>query len=261
MEWIPAPSGSFPDYTQATAPSSPSSGEFWWDTSVHVLKRYNGSSWEWVGLDDLSNVDTSGKADTNIVEWDTGSSNWVDVVKPSGGASGTWTLIAEDDLASAGSITFSSIPASYDFLRIVGPIRLVRTGGGDQVRVRVGNGSVDTGTNYSYFHYTKSNFGTSPTGATAANGMRIGHFPASSAASGVFGTLDLTISMYAETGSQRHFLAVPDAWYDTVSGDYHSTQSGGHWKNTADAIDIVTITAWNGTNLAAGSHLKLYGIT
>lgn len=84
--WTDRHAGRFPHYTQSTAPSNPTSSEFWWDLTVHVLKRYNGTSWEWVGLDDLANVDTSGKADTNILEWDTDADPdvWTPVAKPSG---------------------------------------------------------------------------------------------------------------------------------------------------------------------------------
>lgn len=77
----------FPDYDQTATPSSPSAGQFWWDRNVHVLKRYDGAEWQWVGLDDLKNVDTAGKSDTNILEWDTDldPDAWTAVVKPSGG--------------------------------------------------------------------------------------------------------------------------------------------------------------------------------
>lgn len=89
MPWTPAPGGgsAFPDYDQTATPTSPSAGEFWWDRSVHVLKRYNGTSWDWIGLDDLANVNTAGKADTSILEWDTDGDPdaWIDTAKPSGG--------------------------------------------------------------------------------------------------------------------------------------------------------------------------------
>lgn len=114
MEWIPSASGgssSFPDYTQGTAPASPSSGEFWWDTSTHVLKRYDGSAWQWVGLDDLANVDTTGKADTSILEWDTDvdPDAWVDTAKPSGGGgSGGAIVDYAEAKRTSGNITVSN---------------------------------------------------------------------------------------------------------------------------------------------------------
>lgn len=106
--WTPASAGGFPDYTQSTAPGSPSSGEFWFDTSIHVLKYYDGAAWQWVGVDALSNVDTSGKADTDILEWDTTTSKWVDITKPSGGGGGS----ALNDLSD---VTISAAAAG-DFL-------------------------------------------------------------------------------------------------------------------------------------------------
>lgn len=89
MPWHAGPTSTgFPHYDQGTTPASPSAGEFWWDRNIHVLKRYNGTSWDWVGLDDLANVDASGKADSNILEWDTAPDPdaWVAAVKPSGGS-------------------------------------------------------------------------------------------------------------------------------------------------------------------------------
>lgn len=109
----------FPTYDQTATPSSPSSGEFWWDQNIDVLKRYDGAAWQWVGLDDLANVNTTGKADTNIVEWDTGTSEWVDVAKPSGGGGGgaaidDRTLEFEDTTDDTTKITTVAGTVSYD---------------------------------------------------------------------------------------------------------------------------------------------------
>lgn len=109
MPWTGGSGGAFPDYDQTTTPVSPSSGEFWWDRNVHVLKRYNGTSWDWVGLDDLSNVDTTGKSDSNILEWDTTPTPdaWIAATKPSGGGS---PLGAQVRQASTGTTLPNATP-------------------------------------------------------------------------------------------------------------------------------------------------------
>lgn len=136
---------SFPTYDQAATPSSPSAGEFWWDRNIHVLKRYDGTAWRWVGLDDLSNVDTAGKADSNILEWDTDPDPdvWTSAAKPSGGSGSSPTGSAAMDEITASETTSST---SYTDLATAGPEVTLDVPSSGKVLIAIGcQGAADTG--------------------------------------------------------------------------------------------------------------------
>ena len=62
-------------------------------------------------------------------------------------AGSTYTPIASTTLAGATSYTFTSIPATYTDLILIG--NLIQSGSAINSYIQVGNGSVDTGSNYS----------------------------------------------------------------------------------------------------------------
>lgn len=174
-----------------------------------------------------------------------------------GGGSAGRTLITDTTLGSDGTFTFSSIPSGYKHLSIEGRLRSDNATTLDRYDVRVGNGTVDTGSNYLY---TSQRFGTtsgtkesasdtsfSPTNSCAAN----------TATAGVFSFLEFTIQNYADTATGR----VVDGRHGyKSSSDGYQGIIAGQWANTADVIDIITVAPALGTNFKAGSRLALYGL-
>ena len=158
----------------------------------------------------------------------------------------TYEPIASQTLGSAAAtVTFSSIPQGYTDLVLVA--NLISTSSA-RVKVRVGNGSIDTGSNYSYT-------------ILVGNGT--------SASSGRESSI---------TELNYYWNAIPSGWsnyiiqfqnysnattYKTVLGRGNSTAvetfaNVGLWRSTS-AINIIEIRANTGS-FDTGSTFSLYGI-
>jgi hypothetical protein len=80
----------------------------------------------------------------------------------------TYTELATQTLStSAASVTFSSIPSGYTDLIIVSSQFYVSTGGDRFATFQVGNGTVNTGSNYSWTYL--DTYGGSPSTGRTAN--------------------------------------------------------------------------------------------
>jgi hypothetical protein len=162
----------------------------------------------------------------------------------------TYEPIATYTIPSAQtSYTFTAIPATYT------DIVLVATGKVDvasTTKLNVGNGSIDTGANYSWT--VLSGDGTSATAyrensSSHTQNERFANWDATNASITIIQLLN-----YANTSSYKTWLS---------RGTNASTGNDaivGTWRNTA-AIDQIRITATNATrNLAAGTTITIYGI-
>jgi len=156
----------------------------------------------------------------------------------------TYEKIATTTLGSAtASYTFSSISGSYTDLVLV----LVGSNSNGAYLIQVGNGSVDTGTNYSRtFMY--------------GDGSVAGSNKSTSASSIVAtsGTLSLQPSImnfmnYSNTTTYKTLLTRGnDSAYSTAA-------IVGLWRSTS-AINTIKIAGFGGVNLDTGSTFTLYGI-
>ena len=165
----------------------------------------------------------------------------------------TYEPIATTTLGSTqASYTFSSISGSYTDLILI----LSGYGTADDVPTcQVGNGSVDTGTNYSTT-YISGNGTTASSGRYATQSfIRI------QSQSGV-GTTSSHIGSYI-----THFMNYSNTTtYKTVlcranqnSGSYPATEADVNtWRSTS-AINTIKISPYAGS-LGAGTMLTLYGI-
>lgn len=189
----------------------------------------------------------------NLVVTDLGSGEVaVDAASGGTGGSGEFTLIEEVLLAAdATHIEFSSIAATFKDLLFVGRLRSDRGATTDALEVRVGNTSVDTGSNYDWL--TQTNAATaSGSGATSA---RLGNALAgNNARTNLYGQMRLLLIDYAETTYERGFEATGGAPGITASNGV------GSWRNRTDVIDVVRFFPTNGPNFLAGSMIRLYGV-
>lgn len=167
-------------------------------------------------------------------------------------ATNTYVALATQTLASpAASVTFSSIPQGYTDLVVVTQYPFVSTG----VRYatyQVGNGTVDTGTNYSNTYL--DTYPGSPNSGRSAN-LTFGLFSYSSSAG--LSTSQTQFGMmhfmnYSNTTTFKTTLS-----RNMSAGDMTSLY-GNLWRSTA-AINIITITS-GGANFATGSTFSIYGI-
>ena len=163
----------------------------------------------------------------------------------------TYEPIATQTLGTAtGTVTFSSIPQTYTDLIIVSSQLYVSTGGDRYATFQVGNGSVDTGSNYSWT-YLDSYPGTPSSGRTANSTYGL-HSYTSSIPTTTAMICNMHIQNYSNTTTNKTTLHRFNA-STAITGAYVNL-----WRSTA-AINIITITA-NGANFATGSTFTLYGI-
>lgn len=172
-----------------------------------------------------------------------------------GGGSGL-SLISSGSLAGVATITISSIPATYNHLRLYVIGQSTDAGGGNLI-IRFGNGSVDSGTNY--YRTAIRVVNTSPTHASDVGSNHLLY----------------VCSMGGNTNSTRygfHIMDIPfyKSAYQKSAIYQHSLSDGvspagqiyvsgrGVWTNTA-AIDYLGISITAG-NFATGSEYILYGL-
>jgi len=160
-------------------------------------------------------------------------------------AGATYEPIATNTLGSAqATVTFSSISGSYtDLVLIIGG----KNASSDQgIVTQVGNGSIDTGSNYSTTYLIGD-------GTNATSGR------ASSATSIIAGRMDNV----ASTSIINYMNYSNTTTYKTVLGRGNDgalvIQHVGLWRNTA-AINTINVFNLSSVNFAAGTVLTLYGI-
>jgi hypothetical protein len=161
-------------------------------------------------------------------------------------AGATYFPLATTTLASAAaSYTFSSIPSTYT------DIILVINGGttvNGQFRLQVGNGSVDTASNYSgtqmYAYSTTVGAGRE----TAATNPYVG---ATSTNKSIH---TIQFMNYSNTTTYKTWL---NKGGDT--GQQQNDVSVYLWRSTS-AINIIKLASDGGSSISAGTTLTLYGI-
>ena len=160
-------------------------------------------------------------------------------------AGATYEPIATITLGSnTATVTFSSISGSYtDLVLIIGG----KNASSDQgIVTQVGNGSIDTGSNYSTTYLIGD-------GTSATSGR------ASSATSIIAGRMDNV----ASTSIINYMNYSNTTTYKTVLGRGNDgalvIQHVGLWRNTA-AINTINVFNLSSVNFAAGTVLTLYGI-
>ena len=160
----------------------------------------------------------------------------------------TYVPIATYTIPSATpSYTFTTIPNTYTDLVLVGNYSF--TGGTNYTVAQVGNGSIDTGSNYS-FTVLNGN-GSSPSSYRDSNKTYM--------------QLDTNLTGSAQAMSILHFQNYANtSVYKTIMG--RSSAAGSLvsayvnlWRSTS-AINQIKIFDFSGNNLTAGSTFTLYGI-
>jgi hypothetical protein len=172
----------------------------------------------------------------------------------------TFTPIATYTLPStASSYTFTSIPSTYTDLYLT--VTAKGTGPGDYVKIRVGNGSVDTGTNYSYTDfYVSSTTGSMGYGYEVNKDFAYIHGFGGQMNSGnaaPFGG-EAHIFDYANTSTQKRIFTRGFGGRDGSPQEPASEMMTHSWRSTA-AINTLQVYV-GGYSMAAGSTFSLYGI-
>lgn len=181
---------------------------------------------------------------------------WAAAGAGGGAAAGAYELISTQTLTgTAASVTFSSIPSTYNHLQIRAVARTDRSGSADDLMMLRLNG--DTAANYNS-HYLYGAGGTpasasSLTDTYIRNNMRVAG--ATFATSG-FAPLILDILDYSATTKYKTVRS-----FSGLSGTTNEVTLGsGAWRNTAAITTIQFGMYLTSTNFVAGTRFSLYGI-
>jgi hypothetical protein len=157
----------------------------------------------------------------------------------------TYTPLATVTLGSAAaSVTFSSIPATYRDLILIG----VATGSTTlQGRIRL-NG--DTGSNYNYVRMSGS--GSAATSVSAVN-QTFG-FVSGIAQATTTGALQIKIDIMDYSATDKHTTVVSRADQAANGAEAFANR----WANTAAVTSVQVLTSTG--NWAIGSTFNLYGV-
>lgn len=159
-------------------------------------------------------------------------------------AGSTYTPIATTTLGSAAaSYTFSSISGSYTDLIIV-----IQSTNTRSLFYRVGNGSVDSGSNYSRTQLIGD--GSSATSGRASSENKA-YMSLTTDVGGVYQTIT-QLNNYSNTTTYKTFLTRYN------DANKYAAALVSLWRSTA-AINIITITG-DGGDIPSGTSLTLYGI-
>jgi len=130
-------------YVGATAPTSPAEGDLWYDSANDALKSYNGTAWEFVGyqnLTDLEDVNVTSIASGDHLTWNGTSfvnSNFESDVE--GLLSATNTGTGHGDLSYANGVyTFDRVTAA----EIRSEVSVVDAGGDGSLAYDSGTGVI-----------------------------------------------------------------------------------------------------------------------
>ena len=150
--------------------------------------------------------------------------------------------------SSFSNYTFTSIPSTFTDLILVG--NFGTTSGGANIALQVGNGSIDTGSNYS-FTYVNGDGSTAATGR-ASNSAQVYIDYSAYAGSSINATYIWQIQNYASTSV-----------YKSISGRANTASVGtnataGVWRSTS-AINQIKVDQQS-TSFLANSRFTLYGI-
>ena len=160
-------------------------------------------------------------------------------------AGATYEPLATTTLSSAAaSVTFSSISGSYTDLVLIAAHQNASQSG---VRVQVGNGSVDTGSNYSITYLLGD--GSSATSGRASNDTS---FDFAFVAANSESNLIINMMNYANTTTYKTFVTRNNGAAQGV------TARVGLWRSTS-AINEIKLAPSTG-NFNSGSTFTLYGI-
>lgn len=163
-------------------------------------------------------------------------------------ATNTYVALSTQTLGSpAASVTFSSIPQGYTDLVLMMNAGSSTTG--TNFDIRVGNGSVDTGTNYSRTYM----YGNGSSANSSRNSNLSFWAMPDMQTNTVQNTSTVHIMNYSNTTTYKTALTragtASSATYAVVS----------LWRSTS-AIDTVQIYPENASNFVTGSTFTIYGI-
>lgn len=157
---------------------------------------------------------------------------------------------------SSGTITFSSIPSTYQHLQIRGIVRDTSTGTiASSMSIRTGTTSVDTGTNYARHRLSGNGSTVTAQGFSSETSVTIPSLvPNGSTTADIVGVFIIDIHDYAASSKYKTIRALAGQDRNGV-GEIHL--ASGLWMSTSS---IGTISLFTSNNFTTTSTFALYGI-
>ena len=164
------------------------------------------------------------------------------------------TTYLEDDAAS---ITFSSIPQTYENLQLRCSIHYTSLNAYNEVFIQLGTGgTVDTGTNYAVQGMRGENTYTWERQTEGDNEIYVQYGAASTSGGANYSLMVTDLFNYASTTKTKPTLSTL-SFHGPSAGYFYSTMYGGAWDNTG-AVSDIKISADSG-NVGRGTVVTLYG--
>jgi hypothetical protein len=156
----------------------------------------------------------------------------------------------------ASAVDFTGIPQVYKHLQIRSILRSTRSDTSDGPQIRLGNGSIDTGANYSWHFLKGDGSGASTNSFANSTYIGLGDFPAASRTSGVFGLFVVDILDYQNTNKYKTARGL-NGYESNGAGDLRFITAS--WRSTS-AVDTIRVLPEVGPNFSQYSSFALYGI-
>ena len=174
------------------------------------------------------------------------------------GAAPTYVKLASYTVPSAvASYTFSNIPQGYTDLVVITQAGV--TASGNAGYMRVGNSSVDTGTNYSTTYIT-GNGSTAVGGRYTSSSLGVSFLQPGWGNQASLYTIGVSnIMNYANTTTYKTIVSRSGSAGTATASGVASEAGVGSWRSTA-AINIITLYPEASTTWLSGSTFTLYGI-
>jgi hypothetical protein len=251
---------------QASAPSTPASGKIRFYAKTDGKLYYKDDTGTEYAVDDPSNVaqavfnegsapSTPASGKVSLYAKTDGLLYSKDDAGVEGVVTGVEQIIASGTFGAVTSITISGIPSTYNHLRLY---VMARTSSvtADNMVLRVGNGSVDSGLNYQRTRFNIDNTTIAAFSETSGSSMSI-VLLGTSGGGNLYSTTIIDLPFYTSSFFKNAHITHKSA-ASTAIGDQSLFYGGGTWRNTAviTHIGLVTLTS----NFASDCQYILYGI-
>ena len=161
--------------------------------------------------------------------------------------------------SSVSYVEFTSIPSTYQHLQIRGIARGDRASQYGSGYIRVGNGSVDTGTNYASHQVYTNGYNLYLTDSFSTASPRVLDIPSATNTTNTFAATVIDILDYANSNKYKTMQVVNGWDSNNADGNYPWHYWSGVVWSSKSAINTIRLYCGNST-YTSGTAFALYGI-
>lgn len=174
-------------------------------------------------------------------------------------STGGMSLISSSVLASPGTFSFTSVPATYTDLYISGVFRSSNAVALEQVQVQF---NADSSAHYIYQRQLATGATSSAGDTASASFLKIGSCPAANDTTDRAGQVTATICGYTSTVFDKQVTAVSSNALALTTGNVELEIMSGAWIIASPAaITRVDVFPGNSANFIVGCRCNLWGVS